>query len=197
MFALVKHSWTDERALARRADDTRRNPRFASCSDASSPNECEQKQTSGTGDADGDHSDADLQWAVPQATVPPGGAGMTAALALDLDLPTRVMPPPASQPRATAGQLLAALPSAVGRAQRFVRFTLERWRLFGLIDSAETVVAELVTDAVAATGIAVEHPGYLDLYEKQVNLLDLRVVRWRPQRRAEIPRRLVRYCGAR
>lgn len=98
---------------------------------------------------------------------------MTAALALDP--PIRMTPPPASQPRAMDGQLLAALPSAVGCARRFIRFTLERWRLFGLIDSAETVVAELVTDAVAATGIDVEHPGYLDLYEKQLNLVDLRV----------------------
>lgn len=100
---------------------------------------------------------------------------MTAALALDLDPPTRMTPPPASQPRATDGQLLAALPSAVGCARRFVRFTLERWRLFGLIDTAETVAAELVADAVSATGISVEHPGYLDLYDKQLNLVDLRV----------------------
>ncbi|MGH3800147.1 MAG: ATP-binding protein [Pseudonocardiaceae bacterium] len=98
---------------------------------------------------------------------------MTAALALEL--PTRMTPLPAHQPRATDGQLLAALPSAVGSARRFIRFTLELWRLFDLIDTAESVVVELVTDAIRATGIAVEHPGYLDLYEKQVNLLELRV----------------------
>lgn len=99
---------------------------------------------------------------------------MTAALALDLS--TRMTPPPPIPvPRAADGQLLAALPSAVGCARRFVRFTLERWRLFGLIGTAEAVVAELVTDAVSATGIAVEHPGYLDLYDKQLNLVELRV----------------------
>lgn len=65
VFALVTRSWTDEHALARRADDRTRNPRFASCSNAPSPNECEQTQPSRTGDADGDHSDADLRCAVP------------------------------------------------------------------------------------------------------------------------------------
>lgn len=99
---------------------------------------------------------------------------MTAALALDLR--TRMTPPqPIPMPRAADGQLLAALPSAVGCARRFVRFILERWRLFGLIDTAEAVAAELITDAVSATGIAVEHPDYLDLYDKQLNLVELRV----------------------
>jgi hypothetical protein len=99
---------------------------------------------------------------------------MTAALALDP--PTGMTPPPpVPVPHATDGQLLAALPSAVGCARRFVRFTLERWQLFGLINAAEDVAAALVTDAVSTTGIAVEHPGYLDLYDKQLNLVDLRV----------------------
>lgn len=98
---------------------------------------------------------------------------MTAALALDVS--ARMPPPQTSLPRSTEGQLLAALPSAVGCARRFVRFTLERWRLFDLIDTADGAAAELVGDAVSATGIVIEHPSYLDLYAKQLNLLDLRL----------------------
>jgi hypothetical protein len=99
---------------------------------------------------------------------------MTAALALDVSA-EMTPPPPASLPRSTDGQLLAALPTAVGCAQRFVRFTLERWGLFGLISTTEAAAAELVGDAVSATGIAIEHPSYLDLYDKRLNLVDLRL----------------------
>lgn len=99
---------------------------------------------------------------------------MTAALTVDP--PTSMRPQPSvSGPRATDEQLLAALPSAIGCARRFVRFTLERWRLFDLIDIAETAVAELVRDAVAATGVTVEHPSYLDLYDKHLNLVALQL----------------------
>jgi hypothetical protein len=98
---------------------------------------------------------------------------MTAALALDVS--AEMTPPPASLPRSTDGQLLAALPTAVGCAQRFVRYTLERWGLFVLIGTAETAAAELVGEAVSATGIAIEHPSYLDLYDKRLNLVDLRL----------------------
>lgn len=73
-------------------------------------------------------------------------------------------------------QLLAALPSAVGCARRFTRHTLEQWQIHGLADAAEAVVAELVSDAVARTGIAVEHPGYLDLYGKRLNLVAVRLL---------------------
>lgn len=82
---------------------------------------------------------------------------------------------PAPLPPSADGQLLAALPSAVSCAQRFVRFTLERWRLFDLVDLTETVTTELVSDAVSSTGVIVEHPNYLDLYDKQLNLIDLRL----------------------
>ncbi|MEO6087018.1 MAG: hypothetical protein ABIQ18_28290, partial [Umezawaea sp.] len=72
-------------------------------------------------------------------------------------------------------QLLAALPSAVGCARRFVRYTLQRWRLQSLSDIAEVIVAELVGDAVSATGIVIEHPSYLDLFDKQLNLVGVRL----------------------
>lgn len=100
---------------------------------------------------------------------------MTAALALERH-PT--MTPPQPPPSLSMeDQLLAALPSAVDCARRFVRYTLEQWRLHNLIDTAEIVVAELIGDAVAATGIVIEHPSYLDLYDKQLTLVDLRLQR--------------------
>jgi hypothetical protein len=37
------------------------------------------------------------------------------------------------------------------------------------------VTTELVSDAVSVTGVVVEHPSYLDLYDKQLNLIDLRL----------------------
>jgi len=88
-------------------------------------------------------------------------------------MPAATTPRPPS--RSTDGQLLAALPSAVGCVGRFARFTVERWRLFDLVDTAEVVTVELVGAAVSASGIAVEHPGYLDLYDRQLNLVDLRL----------------------
>ena len=97
---------------------------------------------------------------------------MTAALVPDLSA-GMTPPPPALLPQSADRQLLAALPSAVGCARRFVHYTLKRWRLFALIDIAESVAGELVTDAVSATGIVVEHPSYLDLYDKQLNLVHM------------------------
>lgn len=101
---------------------------------------------------------------------------MTAALTLERP-PTMTPPtPPPARPEPMDEQLLAALPSAVGCAQRFARHTLEQWRLHGLVDTAEAVVAELVSDAVARTGIAVDHPGYLDLHGKHLNLVAVRLL---------------------
>lgn len=48
---------------------------------------------------------------------------------------------------------LAAMPSAAGRSRRFVRLTLNRWGLGRLVDDAELVVSELVTNAVQAAGV--------------------------------------------
>jgi hypothetical protein len=98
---------------------------------------------------------------------------MTAALVLER--PPTMTPPPESVPQPTDEQLLAALPSAVTCARRFVRYTLETWQVRGLIDEAENVVAELVTDAVAATGLGIEHPTYLDLHGKQLGLVNVRL----------------------
>lgn len=98
---------------------------------------------------------------------------MTAALALER--PPTMTPPPGPGQQPEDDQLLAALPSAVTCARRFVRYTLETWQVRGLIEEAEDVVADLVWDVVAATGIVIEHPSYLDLYGQELSLVDVRL----------------------
>lgn len=100
---------------------------------------------------------------------------MTAAVVADTSATRSPLPPPHHGGDGTHEQLLAALPSAVGSAQRFVRHTLEQWQLDHLAETGEAVVATLVGDAVARTGVTVEHPGYADLYGKPLNLLAVRV----------------------
>lgn len=97
---------------------------------------------------------------------------MVTALAKDMPV---VTPPQKPLPSPKDRQLLAALPSAVGCARRFVRFTLERWRVLVLADAAEAIAAELVGNAVLDSGITVQHPSYADLYDKHLNLVDLRL----------------------
>src|SRR4051812_46160350 len=48
--------------------------------------------------------------------------------------------------------LIAALPSAAGRARAYTRWALRTWRLETMIETAELLVSELVTNAVKATG---------------------------------------------
>ncbi|WP_433183834.1 ATP-binding protein [Actinoallomurus sp. CA-150999] len=48
--------------------------------------------------------------------------------------------------------LIAALPSAAGRARTYTRWALRTWRLDTMVETAELLVSELVTNAVKATG---------------------------------------------
>ncbi|MCO5992414.1 ATP-binding protein [Actinoallomurus rhizosphaericola] len=48
--------------------------------------------------------------------------------------------------------LIAALPTAAGRARAYTRWALRSWRLDQTIETAELLVSELVTNAVKATG---------------------------------------------
>lgn len=57
------------------------------------------------------------------------------------------------QSRRSSCTLLAALPSAVGRARDYTRWVLDAWRLSAMADTVELLVSELVTNAVRATGI--------------------------------------------
>lgn len=71
----------------------------------------------------------------------------------------------------------AALPTAVGAARREVVQTLKDWGLLGLIDTAELLVSELVTNAVKATGIMSARPRYTELEHLQRVVMQLRVER--------------------
>ena len=53
---------------------------------------------------------------------------------------------------------LAALPTAVVCAQLFTKYTLQEWRLYELIEMAERLTTELVTNAVRTTGITDPNP---------------------------------------
>lgn len=59
-------------------------------------------------------------------------------------------PPP--RPLTADSIRLAAVPTAPSCARLFVRNALTRWRLLLVVENAELVVSELVTNAVCATG---------------------------------------------
>lgn len=66
-------------------------------------------------------------------------------------------------PQLTSGLTLAAVPTAVQIARLFVCRRLSQWGLNRLIDDAESVTSELVTNAVDATGITDPHPSWSEL----------------------------------
>jgi anti-sigma regulatory factor (Ser/Thr protein kinase) len=71
----------------------------------------------------------------------------------------------------------AALPSAAGAARREAVQTLKDWGLLELIDTAELLVSEIVSNAVKATGLLVERPTYAELLDLQTVILRLRLDR--------------------
>lgn len=74
-------------------------------------------------------------------------------------------PPPktANRPRFSATLTLAAVPTAVSAARRYVRSELAMVKLARLIDDAELVISELVTNAVNATGLMAPDPKWPEL----------------------------------
>jgi anti-sigma regulatory factor (Ser/Thr protein kinase) len=62
-------------------------------------------------------------------------------------------PAPTHQMRFRPTQTLAAVPTAVGAARRYVRSELTKAKLAALVDDAELVASELVTNAITATGL--------------------------------------------
>ena len=70
----------------------------------------------------------------------------------------------------------AALPSAAGAARRETAHTLKEWGLLELIETAELVATELISNAVKATGIVVEQPAYTALHGLQTIVLQLQLV---------------------
>ncbi|MEU8270398.1 ATP-binding protein [Sphaerisporangium sp. NPDC049002] len=69
----------------------------------------------------------------------------------------------AAEPPPTSRLALAALPGSVRTARRHVHDLLHRWELPHLIETAELVVSELSTNAIRATGIMTDSPGYGEL----------------------------------
>jgi|HubBroStandDraft_6_1064221.scaffolds.fasta_scaffold809158_2 anti-sigma regulatory factor (Ser/Thr protein kinase) len=74
------------------------------------------------------------------------------------DTPPRAGAAPRPRTRSTALGLRAE-PAAVPAARRHARATLRAWGLPALADDAETIVAELVTNAVRATAALPPRPG--------------------------------------
>lgn len=69
----------------------------------------------------------------------------------------------------------AATVTAPGCARMFVNHTLRSWLLEDLLDNAELIVSELVTNAVQATGITDPNPTYTDLEGLALLAVQLRV----------------------
>lgn len=70
---------------------------------------------------------------------------------------------PTEHTQFVTGLSLAAVPTAVSAARRYVRHELERAGLMALADDAELVSSELVTNAVAATGVMATDPSWSEL----------------------------------
>jgi len=68
------------------------------------------------------------------------------------------------RPQLTSGLTLAAVPAAAGVARSFVRQHLSQWGLNRLINDAELVLSELVTNAVNASGTANPRPRRSELH---------------------------------
>jgi anti-sigma regulatory factor (Ser/Thr protein kinase) len=83
--------------------------------------------------------------------------------------------PPPRPPTADTIRL-AALPTAAQCARLFVRHTLHRWRLPLVVENAELVTSELVTNAVLATGLVDGTLSYPDLGDIAVLTLRLSVI---------------------
>ena len=66
-------------------------------------------------------------------------------------------------PQAVTGLALAAVPTAVRCSRMFVNLCLRQWGLPSLADDSELVVSELVTNAVAATGVTEAEPRWSQL----------------------------------
>lgn len=74
---------------------------------------------------------------------------------------TPTKPPPAVSPKTPSLRselTLAAVPTAAACARLFVRHALEQWGLGRLVEDAELIVSELVTNAVNATGPTTSEP---------------------------------------
>lgn len=79
-----------------------------------------------------------------------------------------------NRPRFIDGLTLAALPTAVGCSRMLVRYTLAVVGLKPLIEPAELVMSELVTNAVKSTGVMDDEPRWTALHN--LALVKIRLV---------------------
>lgn len=70
-----------------------------------------------------------------------------------------------NRPRFIDGLTLAALPTAVGCSRMLVRYALATVGLKQLIEPAELVMSELVTNAVKSTGVMDNEPRWTELHD--------------------------------
>jgi anti-sigma regulatory factor (Ser/Thr protein kinase) len=79
-----------------------------------------------------------------------------------------------NRPRFIDGLTLAALPTAVGCSRMLVRYALATVGLKPLIEPAELVMSELVTNAVKSTGVVDNEPRWTELHD--LALVKIRLV---------------------
>lgn len=81
---------------------------------------------------------------------------------------------PDFSPQLSSGLTLAAVPTAAGIARSFVRQRLSQWGLNRVMNDAELVLSELVTNAVNATGCPSPRPRWSELHN--LALIAIRLV---------------------
>lgn len=77
-------------------------------------------------------------------------------------------------PVLAASLRLIALPSTVASSRKFVRHTLDRWKLMEHEESATLIMSELVTNAIKASGITDPDPKSWQIKEEHVVAVQLR-----------------------
>lgn len=86
----------------------------------------------------------------------------------------QLAPPP--RPRHPADTLtLAAIHTAINIAGLFVKYTVRRWGMPHLEDTAKRLAVELISRAVETTGIPEPHPRWTEV--KDIHLVDIRIHR--------------------
>jgi hypothetical protein len=78
------------------------------------------------------------------------------------------------QPKVIVSLTLAAVPTVVRCARMFATISPKEWGLGDLVETAELLVSELVTNAVKSTGVLDESPKWSAL--KDLALIDVRLV---------------------
>ncbi|MEV5414446.1 ATP-binding protein [Thermopolyspora sp. NPDC052614] len=68
--------------------------------------------------------------------------------------------------RFTSCIALPAMASSVGTARMYTRHLMEKWNLMAVVDDAELVVSEIVTNAIKAANLIPPQARYPELYDR-------------------------------